>query len=177
MKIWFTSIKALLLFTIILGGIYPLAITALSSVLSPIKSHGSLLKHGQKVIGSEIIAQNFTGPQYFWPRPSNASYDPLSSSASQKSGTDAALKLSVQERMQNHPEIPQDLLWASASGLDPHIGLEAANYQKKRVMAQRGIPEKVMDEYIREATRDRFLGFMGQPRVNVLELNLLLDKK
>lgn len=177
MKIWLTSLKALLLLTIILGGIYPLLITALSSVLSPIKSHGSLLKSGSNVIGSEIIGQSFTKPHYFWPRPSTASYDPMSSSASQRSATDSQLKSIFQERMKNHPGGPDDLLWASASGLDPHISLEAANYQKKRVMESRGIPENVIDGYIKDATKERFLGFMGQPRVNVLELNMLLDKK
>lgn len=177
MNAWIVSIRSLLLFTILLGGIYPVTITLMSSILSPIRSHGSLLKSEQGVIGSELIGQNFTMPHYFWPRPSMAGYDPMKSSASQRSGTDANLKKDYQGRKSTNPQMPNDLLWASASGLDPHISLESALFQKKRVMESRGISEDQIDMYIRMATKERFLGFMGQPRINVLELNLLLDKK
>jgi K+-transporting ATPase ATPase C chain len=147
-------------------------------MLSPIRSGGSILKVHDKVIGSELIGQKFTSEKYFWGRPSAADYNPISSSASQRSGTDAVLKKAYEDRLKKMGEnAPADLLFASGSGLDPHISVEAANFQKHRINQVRGIAEKDLNQMIATATEERFLGFMGQPRVNVLKLNLLLDKK
>lgn len=172
-----TALRSLLLYTLFLGGIYPLAITLIGSVLSPIRSHGSLLKKGDVVVGSELIGQKFTQDRYFWGRPSTADYVPLSSGASQRSATDRKLMHDFRERSQKLPGSPPDLLWASASGLDPHISLAAARYQIQRISQTRNMKPENIDKILRQVSEDRFLGFMGQPRVNVLELNLLLDKQ
>lgn len=170
------SIRSLLFFSLLLGGVYPMVVMVLGSVLSPIRSHGSLLKIGDTVIGSELIGQKFSQNKYFWPRPSAADYVPLNSMASQRSATDKQLKDDYLNRLKRSPGAPSDLLWASGSGLDPHISIASAQYQKPRVLSSRKISEEKLDEAIRNSTEDRFLGFMGQPRVNVLELNLYLDK-
>ena len=177
MQILLTSLRSFFLFTLLLGGVYPMLVTLLGSVLSPIRSHGSLIKKGTDVIGSELIGQRFTQDRYFWGRPSTADYVPLSSAASQRSVTDQKLKNDYKERSLKLPGSPTDLLWASGSGLDPHISLAAARYQIPRVARSRNFSPEAIDKILREASEDRFLGFMGQPRVNVLELNFLLDKQ
>lgn len=178
MKVITISIRSLLFFTLFLGGLYPVTITVLGKILSPIRSGGSLLKSQDKVIGSELIGQKFTSQKYFWGRPSTNDYNPMSSSASQRSGTDSTLKTTYLERVGSLGEkAPVDLLFASGSGLDPHISVEAAHYQKERIIQVRGITEADLNLLIQKATEERFLGFMGQPRVNVLKLNLLLDNK
>ncbi|MGE3609561.1 MAG: K(+)-transporting ATPase subunit C [Bacteriovoracaceae bacterium] len=177
MKVFLTSLRSLIFFILVLGGIYPLTITLLGSVLSPIRSHGSLLLKDQKVIGSELIGQKFTQEKYFWGRPSNADYVPLNSSATQRSGTDKKLYEAYKERSDKMPGAPADLLWASGSGLDPHISLKAAKYQIPRIAQVRNMSRDVLEKLILKAAEDRFLGFMGQSRINVLELNLLLDRQ
>lgn len=151
-------------------------VLGLGSVLSPIRSHGSLLKKGNVAIGSELIGQKFSLERYFWSRPSEGNYNTLSSAASQRSATDSKLKSAYLQRTSENPSAPADLLWASGSGLDPHISVEAAIFQKPRILRSRKLSEEKVDEAIRMATDERFLGFMGQPRVNVLELNMKLDQ-
>lgn len=178
MHILLISLRNLFLMTLLLGGLYPLAVTALGKFLFPIRSAGSLIQSGERVIGSELIAQKFTGLNYFHPRPSAIDYGAQSSGASQKSATSADLKKVYEERRAAlGPEAPADLLWASGSGLDPHISPEAATYQVSRVAQARGLSQKELAGIIKLSTEKPFLGFMGQPRVNVLNLNRLLDKK
>lgn len=173
----FISIRYLIVMTFLLGGVYPLAVMLIGQNAFPIKSNGSLLTQDGVVIGSELLSQNFARDDYFWSRPSAADHNPASSSATNQSGTSKKLKADYLERKdQLKNKAPNDLLHSSASGLDPHISVEAAQFQKPRVMANRALAEKKIDEFILKATEERFLGFMGQPRVNVLKLNLMLDQ-
>lgn len=177
MNVFFVSIRNLTFMTLFLGGVYPFLITSLSSVLFPEQSKGELVLKNNQIVGSGLIAQKFTKPEYFWSRPSAVDYAAHSAGASQKSVTSADLKKSVEERLEFWgKEAPVDLLYASGSGLDPHISPEAANYQASRVMKERGLTQEAIKKYILEATEDRTLGFMGHPRVNVLKLNLSLDR-
>lgn len=162
------SLKTLLLMTILLGGIYPAIVTITGKILFPIRSGGSLVTSGERVIGSELIAQEFTRDDYFHGRPGGTS---------QKSATSADLKRSYEERKAKLPDAPADLLWASGSGIDPHISPESARLEAPRVARARKLPESEVLALIPLATEDRSLGFMGQLRVNVLNLNRLLDKK
>lgn len=178
MKVTMISLRYLFFMTILLGGVYPFLVLGIGEVLFPIRSQGSLIKEGDKIIGSELIAQKFTQDKYFWSRPSAIDYSAQSSGASQKSGTSQDLKLAYDERVKILGEkAPIDMLTASGSGLDPHISIESAVYQKVRVKEARKITDKEIDMMISMATEERFLGFMGQPRVNVLKLNQLLDKR
>lgn len=178
MKIIFISLRSFLFFSILLGGLYPITVTVLGQLLSPIRSGGSLIKQDDKVLGSELVGQKFSSPGYFWSRPSVSEYNPMSSAGSQRSGTDSVLKKAYEDRLLSlGGKAPADLLFASGSGLDPHISEEAAHFQKKRILMVRKISEADLNQMIRKATDERFLGFMGQPRVNVLKLNILLDKK
>lgn len=169
MNAFTVSIRTLFLMTILLGGIYPLTITMLGKAFFPTKAGGSLITSGERILGSELIFQEFSKPDYFEGRPSGPS---------QKSSTSRELKASYQERSLKYGEsAPADLLWASGSGLDPHISPEAAKFQIARVAKSRKLTEKEVQSLIDLSTEGRFLGFMGQPRVNVLNLNRLLDKK
>lgn len=177
MNIIFTSLRNLLVMTLILGVLYPLAITGLGKLFFPIRSAGSLLKSGEQVIGSELIAQKFEDPRYFFPRPSSIDYQAQGSGASQKSATSSELKKNYEERLEKWgKDAPADLLWASGSGLDPHISVAAAQFQAPRIAAARKIRVEDITKLIQFSVEERFLGFMGQPRVNVLRLNQLLNK-
>ena len=170
------SLRNLTFMTILLGGIYPILVMGVGQVLFPIRSNGSVVIKDGKTYGSELIAQKFTKAEYFWSRPSAVDYTAQSAGASNKSGTSKDLEDAYLGRLATlGADAPVDLLYASGSGLDPHISLEAANYQKARVMEKRNLAEDDMNKLIARATEERFLGFMGQPRVNVLRLNLLLD--
>lgn len=172
------SLRNVLLMTILLGGIYPMVVMGIGKVLFPIRSGGSIVSEDGKVIGSELIAQKFTKEEYFWSRPSAVDYAAHSSGASQKSGTSKDLKDAYLAREAALGKgAPMDMLYASGSGLDPHISVEAAHFQKARVAAKRNLTDEQMGKLISQSTEGRFLGFMGQPRVNVLKLNQLLDRK
>ncbi len=176
MSIIFTSIRNILVMTILLGVIYPLCITVIGKVTFPTRSQGSLYVSGNQVTGSELIAQKFTSAKYFWSRPSAIDYGSHSSGASQKSSSSVDLKDAYNERLKSlGGRAPNDLLWASGSGLDPHISVEAAKFQVSRIAKARNIPEEEIVRLILSNTEERFLGFMGQPRVNVLRLNRTLD--
>lgn len=173
-----TSLRNLFLMTVLLGGIYPALVTVIGKVLFPIRSGGSLVTSGERVIGSELIAQKFTSPGYFEGRPSAIDFNAASSGASQKSATSGDLRKSFENRLgKAGAGAPADLLWTSGSGLDPHISPEAAKFQALRVARARNLSPAEVMKLIDFATEERFLGFMGQPRVNVLNLNRLLDKK
>ena len=185
MKDFFPSIRMLLWMTLLCGGLYPLAVAGVSRPLFPKQADGSLIKVGDTVVGSELIGQNFAADKYFWPRPSAAGdkgYDPTSSGGSNKGPTAADLKKTVDGRrdalLKAHPgagEPPQDLLFASGSGLDPHISPEAALYQAARVAAARKLDLGRVKAQIDHATEGPDWGVFGQSRVNVLKLNLALD--
>jgi potassium-transporting ATPase KdpC subunit len=185
----FSEIRPAILLTVILTAItgiaYPLAITAIAQVLLPHRANGSLIVRGDQVIGSELIGQNFVGDGYFHPRRSAAGakgYDASSSGGSNLGPNDAGLLKrvgdAVAEFAKEKPEgqIPVDLVTTSGSGLDPHISPEAADFQVARVAKARGLPMERVRNVVREHTENRTLGILGQPRVNVLLLNLALDQ-
>ena len=173
--------------SLITGIAYPLLTTGLARILFPDQAAGSLLRQGGVSVGSSLIGQNFTRPGYFWSRPSatgNAPYNGQASSGSNLGPTNPALAKAWSERAvmlrQASPAqsmaIPVDLLTASASGLDPHISPAAARWQAPRVAAARGLPLAVVEQLISAQTSDRLWGLFGEPVVNVLALNIALDR-
>ena len=185
------QLKIAILSTVVLmvfaGLGYPFLMTGLSQVLFPWQANGSLIVKDGKPIGSVLIGQPFDDPKYFWSRLSATSPQPYNASNSSGSNfgpINPALIQEVQGRIDalkkadpdNHDPIPVDLVTSSASGLDPHISPAAAAYQVKRIARVRGIPESVLQDLIQKHTDGRFLGLLGEPGVNVLELNLALDQ-
>ena len=176
--LWFT-----LATTVMFGVLYPLAITGLAQVLFPGRASGQLIERNGKMVGSRIIGQSFTEPRYFHSRPSAAGtgYDPTSSGGSNLGPTNKVLiervAGDVQRLQSENPNvpIPVDLVTASGSGLDPDISPAAAEFQIARVAHARSVKEDDVRTLVRKHTRDRDLGFLGEPHVNVLELNLELD--
>jgi K+-transporting ATPase ATPase C chain len=174
--------------TILLGVIYPLAITGISQILFPHAANGSLVMAADgKVVGSELIGQNFAKPEYFQPRPSaagNDGYDPTASGGSNYGPTNQKLVDRVsasiakfrKENPDFHGPIPADLLTASASGLDPHLSPESAEAQIARVAKARGLAPEQVRSLVDRFTEGPDLGVFGEPRVNVLKLNLALDR-
>jgi len=181
------SIRILVVMTLITGVAYPLLVTGIAQVLFKDKANGSLIVEKDKVLGSRLIGQPFSDPKYFWSRPSATSpqpYNGTSSSGSNQGPTNPALKEAIEGRVKALREaggdaakpIPVDLITASGSGLDPHISPAAADYQVPRISKTRNLPEERVRELVRQHTEGRQLGFLGEPRVNVLELNLALDQ-
>ena len=174
----------LLIFTIITGVIYPLAVTGIAQVIFPHQANGSVIVVDGKAVGSELIGQQFDDPKYFWGRPSAAGYNAAASSGSNYGPMNPSLEEAVQARIDalkaadpNNPlPIPVDLVTASGSGLDPHISIAAALYQVHRVASARGWSEAEVKSLVEKYTEGRQFGFLGEPRVNVLELNLALDE-
>ncbi|MDE1958651.1 MAG: potassium-transporting ATPase subunit KdpC [Xanthomonadaceae bacterium] len=180
------SIAMLVLLTALTGILYPLTVTGLAQVLFPRQANGSLIVHDGKVLGSRLIGQPFRDPRYFWSRPSataGGAYNGLASGGSNLGPTNPALRADVARRVAalraadpgNTAPVPVDLVTASASGLDPDISPAAAAYQAARVAHARGLPSARVQALIDASTRGRQLGALGEPRVNVLELNLRLD--
>lgn len=184
MKYIIPAIRFKLFMLVLLGLIYPFAMTGVTQIIFPQQASGDFITRGGQVIGSLKIAQNFEKPEYFWPRPSAIGYNPLPSGGSNLGNASADLKKAVDDRRAKlksaHPdqpgEPPQDLLFASASGLDPHISPEAAAYQVRRVAQARNMNALQVINLIEQATTQRQLGIFGEPTVNVLELNLALDQ-
>ena len=176
-----------IIFIIILGLLYPLLVTGISKIIFPAKSEGSLIYIGGKAVGSELIGQNFIGDKYFHPRPSAAGkdgYDAMSSGGSNLAPTNKDFISTVSERLaafkkeNNLPDntiIPADIVTASGSGLDPDISIESAMLQVKRISKARSIPANEIQDLITKNTENRILGFLGEPKVNVLKINILLD--
>jgi potassium-transporting ATPase KdpC subunit len=186
MKNFVTAILMTIVTTIILGLIYPLVVTGLAQVIFPDKANGQLIDRGGQVIGSRIIGQPFSSPGYFRSRPSAAGaigYDANSSSGSNLGPTSKKLidrvKADVEKLQAENPgkPIPVDLVTASGSGLDPHISPAAAEFQVPRVARERGMNEDEVRRVVAAHTQGRQFGFLGEPTVNVLELNLDLDSK
>ena len=177
------AITLLALLTIITGVIYPLAVTGFAQVIFPHQANGSLIVIDGKTYGSELIGQQFDDPKYFWGRPSAAGYDAAASSGSNYGPMNPSLEEVVQARINAlkvaDPNslfaVPVDLVTASASGLDPHISVVSAWYQVRRVAAARGRKEADITSLVEKYTEGRQFGVFGEPRVNVLLLNLALD--
>jgi len=179
-----TAVLMTLVTTVLFGVLFPLLVTGLAQALFPQKAKGQLVTRAGRVVGSRLIGQSFSSPGYFHSRPSSAGtgYDADNSGGSNLGPTNQSLIVRVQgdaDRLQaENPAaaIPMDLLTASASGLDPHISPEAAEFQVPRIARERGVSEDVVREAVRQHTESRQFGFLGEPRVNVLELNLTLDE-
>ena len=181
------AISLLVLMTVLLGIVYPLVITGAAKLVFPHQAEGSLIYKDGRLIGSTLIGQSFSDPKYFWGRPSATSpqpYNGLASSGSNLGPLNPALLDGVKANAKalhdadpdNQRPIPVDLVSASASGLDPEISPAAANYQAARVARARNLPLEQVEALIRAHERGRLLGFMGEPRINVLEANLALDR-
>jgi K+-transporting ATPase ATPase C chain len=182
MKNMVTAIKIFLLMTLITGIIYPAIITLYSLVFVGEKSAGSFISRGRIKVGSELIAQKFINSRYFWNRPSSIDYNPITSGASNLGPTSKELQNQVEIRKnallqadENEIAIPQDLLFASGSGLDPHISPEAAFYQAPRVAKSRGLELGTVNKLIVELTEAPQYGIFGDSRINTLKLNLAID--
>jgi K+-transporting ATPase ATPase C chain len=179
------AFRMLLVLTVITGLAYPDIVTGLAESLYPEQSNGSLVRQNGKVIGSSLIAQNFTRPEYFHPRPSAVNYDAAASGASNLGPTSQVLvdrvKAEAAKFRAENPEfsgpIPSDLLTTSGSGLDPDISPASALAQVPRVAKARGADPKLVEDLMLALVEGRDLGLLGEPRVNVLELNLLLDQR
>lgn len=182
-----SALRLLALMTFLTGLVYPLAVTGLAQLIFPERANGSLLLKDGKAVGSELIGQYFYDPAYFWSRPSVTEPVPYNGAASagfNQAPTSSELVQAVDERAKalrqaNAGEaetIPVDLLIASGSGLDPHISVAAARYQIPRIAAERGLGEVMLIALVDEITEPRHLGVLGEPRVNVLRLNLALDQ-
>lgn len=180
------AVVLFLLLTILTGIIYPLVVTAIAQVLFPHQAAGSLFTRDGRPIGSQLIGQSFSDPRNFWGRPSATTPQPYNGAASNASNLgplNPALTEAIKARIAtlhaadpgNTAPIPVDLVTASGSGLDPHISVAAANYQAARVARARGLAPERVQALIAGHTEGRLLGVIGEPRVNVLELNLALD--
>ena len=178
-----TAVLMTIATTILLGIIYPLVVTGLAQVLFHDKANGQLIEANGKIVGSRIIGQAFSGPGYFHGRPSAVSYDATNSNGSQWGPTNQKLidrvKGDVATLQAENPNvaIPVDMVTASASGLDPEITPAAAEFQVHRVAMERKTPESEIARVVSEHTAGRTLGLLGEPRVNVLELNLALNAR
>jgi K+-transporting ATPase ATPase C chain len=181
-----SGVILLLFFALMTGLLYPAIVTALAQVIFPHQANGSLIAQNGQIIGSELIGQQFDDPGYFWGRPSATASFPYNAAASGGSNlgpTNSDLEKAVLERIEllraydpgNTQPIPVDLVTASASGLDPHISIAAAMIQVPRLARERGLSEEQVLGMVRQSTEYRQLGILGEPRVNVLILNLALD--
>jgi K+-transporting ATPase ATPase C chain len=183
--------SALVLFallTLLTGVIYPLVVTGVGQASFNRQVNGSQIRVGERVVGSRLLGQTFSSPKYFWSRPSATSPQPYNggvSSGSNQGPINPALESAVKDRIAalraadptNTAPVPVDLVTASASGLDPHISPAAAEYQVARVARERNTSVEQVRKLVAQATEGRQFGVLGEPRVNVLELNLLLDQQ
>ncbi len=183
-QLW-PTFSILILSTFLLGFIYPSIVTVVNQVTFHHQANGSLLRH-KKIIASELIGQEFTSSKYFWCRPSSTTpiYNAASSTGSNLSLSNPTLITNINQRIDaltkaypsNNQPIPIDLVTSSGSGLDPHISVAAALYQVNRVATARHVDDSVIRQFVFVAMEPRQFGFLGEPRVNVVKLNLLLDR-
>ena len=181
------SLRMLVVMSALTGVIYPLVVTGIAKVAFPRAAHGSLIEADGKTLGSDLIGQPFDDPKYFWSRPSATSpqpYNGMSSSGSNQGPRNPALADAVKDRIKalrdadpgNTSAVPVDLITASGSGLDPHISVAATEYQLPRVSKARALAVEQVRRLVAENTEGRTLGVLGEPRVNVLKLNIALDR-
>ena len=184
MKLFIQSIRQTIVWTILAGVAYPLIMTGVAQLLFHHQANGSLIERNGVVVGSELLAQQFTGEKYFWPRPSAGSYATVPSGASNLGPTSQALQSNVTanatafrtgNKLAADAPVPADMVFTSASGLDPHISPESARLQVARVAAARGITEDQIKTLVEKFVEPPQWGVFGEPRVNVLELNVALD--
>jgi K+-transporting ATPase ATPase C chain len=186
MKLLLRSALFVLVLTIILGGIYPAAVTGAARLFWRERAEGSFVRSGGRVVGSRLIGQNFAKPGYLHPRPSAAGkngYEATASGGTNRGPTDAGLAAAIRsavaaaraDRPGDPRPVPADLVTSSASGLDPHLSPDAAEWQAARIARARGVPEERVIEILRAHVEPRTLGLFGEPRINVLETNLALD--
>ena len=189
MKLLIQSIRQTILWSVIAGIIYPLLITVIAQFAFHDQAEGSLVKRNGKIICSALMAQQFTGSNYFWPRPSACTYGTGGTGINASSGSNlgpcsGALQTNVQNNISGfisgnnlptNTPVPADMVYASASGLDPHISPEAARLQAARVAAARGLDAGAVNNLVEQFVEPPQWGFLGQPRVNVLLLNVALD--
>jgi K+-transporting ATPase ATPase C chain len=183
-SVWRISLRFTLLMTILFGLAYPLAVTGIAGILFPRQAAGSLIERNGQIIGSELLAQGFASDRYFHPRPSAAGngYDATSSAGSNYAQSNAKLV----QRMQGNIDklaaenpgfaVPIDAVTTSGSGLDPDITPDNASFQARRVAKARGMTERQINQVIRQGIQPRTFGLLGEPRINVLKLNLALDE-
>jgi K+-transporting ATPase ATPase C chain len=176
------SLKVFFFMTLLTGVVYPVLMTGVARTFFPGNSSGRLINHQGTLIGSELIAQKFEGTRYFWPRPSAVDFNPMNSGGSNLGPTSGELLKAVTSRKEklkaanpSATSLPQDMLFASGSGLDPHISPQAAIFQIKRIAKVRKISEQTLFDLVHSFTHPRQWGIFGEPRVNVLMLNLALD--
>jgi K+-transporting ATPase ATPase C chain len=180
------ALMVFVLLTLLTGAVYPLVVTGIGQGVFGGKASGSPILLGERVVGSRLLGQPFSSPKYFWSRPSATPTQPYNgavSSGSNQGPINPALEAAVKERIAalraadpgNMAPVPVDLVTASASGLDPHISPAAAEYQIARVARERNVSEEQVRKLLQQATEGRTFGILGEPRVSVLELNLLLD--
>ncbi|HEX4973592.1 MAG TPA: potassium-transporting ATPase subunit KdpC [Steroidobacteraceae bacterium] len=176
------------LLTVLTGIAYPLVVTGIGQAAFRSNANGSIIESGRRAVGSRLLGQPFTSPKYFWSRPSATGPSPYNgavSSGANQGPINPALEAAVKERIAalraadpgNAKAVPVDLVTASGSGLDPHISPAAAEYQVQRVARERKLPDNEVRRLVAEATEGRTFGVLGEPRVNVLELNLALDAR
>ena len=181
------ALRMLVILSGLTGVIYPLLVTGVAKLAFSRAADGSLIVTDGKMLGSDLIGQPFDGPKYFWSRPSATSpqpYNAMASSGSNQGARNPALADAVKDRIKalrdadpgNTAAVPVDLITASASGLDPHISVAAAEYQLSRVAKARGLAEEPVRALLNANTEGRTLGVLGEPRVNVLRLNIALDR-
>src|SRR5580692_7291204 len=186
-ELW-TSIVATVVLCVVVSGVYPVLIWGVGQVLFPHQANGSLVQNNGQIVGSELLAQGFSGAKYFHPRPSDAGtgYDPLSSGGSNLGPTSQKLMDGIKANVAQYRQenslaaealVPADAVTASGSGLDPHISLQNALLQVPRVAKERGLSEEAIRGEVIKATDKALLGIGGDPGVNVLKLNLALDTR
>lgn len=181
------AILVFIVFSVLCGLVYPFLITAVSQFIFPWRSNGSIITSGNQILGSELIGQKFSRFKYFHGRPSatDPAYNASASGGSNSGPSNAKFRDEVMKRIEevrnenglpSNIPIPADLVLASASGLDPHISVESAMLQVERIARERGVSESKVKEMVSQSIEHRLLGIWGQPRVNVLKLNLAMDK-
>ncbi|MFA6433932.1 MAG: potassium-transporting ATPase subunit KdpC [Elusimicrobiales bacterium] len=179
MRTLITAVKLFVCMTVVTGIVYPLTVWVYAKAFFSDKAEGGVIIHGGKAVGAELIGQNFTKPGYFWPRPSAIAYNPMPSGGSNLSLTSRQLRDTMKKRGGKFGgvDVPADLVFASGSGLDPHLSPAAAFIQCDRVAKARGVAKVDIISLVDGMAEPRQDGFLGEPRVNVLLLNMKLDEK